>query len=229
MKCGVSPQSCDYRKWRALGDIYHSVFGFQRTRVHNVDAKYNESEKSKKGFVTSMKKTHSKELVVRTPNIIQCAQEPIFEDLGQLVRNSSPRWSEFNSATCFCVPQAKLLLNSVWLWRENVYWWCKINGRNGRWPAHDPKNILIVARTKFRRMFSIKEMTASPSKNVVILRRTKFSANVHVIAVLSTEGDVSSSKEKISQKCCLRALVIVVMNETKPIVSENNFTGFASL
>jgi len=57
--------------------------------VYDVIAKYNESEKSNEGFATPARKTHSKEHVVRTPDIIQRAQELIFEDPRQSIRKLS--------------------------------------------------------------------------------------------------------------------------------------------
>ena len=64
-------------------------FGYPRSTVYDVFAKYHESEKSSEGSATSARKFHSKERVVRTPDIIQWAQELIFEDPGQSIRKLS--------------------------------------------------------------------------------------------------------------------------------------------
>ena len=57
--------------------------------MYDVFAKYHESEKSNEGSATPARKFHSKERVVRTPDIIQRAQELIFEDPGQSIRKLS--------------------------------------------------------------------------------------------------------------------------------------------
>ena len=55
-------------------------------------AKYNESEKSNEGFTTPPKKIHSKDRVVRTPEIIQWAQGLIFADSAIVFGMSEKTW-----------------------------------------------------------------------------------------------------------------------------------------
>ena len=59
--------------------------------MYDVLAKYNESEKCNEVLATPAKKIHSKERVVRMPEIIQRTQELIFEDPGQSIRKLSSR------------------------------------------------------------------------------------------------------------------------------------------
>lgn len=92
--CGLKP-SAEYnrraaiiesvlRAGRSTTEIIR-FFGYPRLCMMLSKAKYNESEKSNEGFATPVRKTHSKERVVRTPEIIQRAQELIFEDPGQSI------------------------------------------------------------------------------------------------------------------------------------------------
>ncbi|XP_076279399.1 uncharacterized protein LOC143208672 [Lasioglossum baleicum] len=64
-------------------------FGYPRSTVYDVIAKYNESEMSSEGSETPARKSHSKERVVRTSNIIERVQELIFQDPGQSIRKLS--------------------------------------------------------------------------------------------------------------------------------------------
>ncbi|XP_032682253.1 uncharacterized protein LOC116849323 isoform X2 [Odontomachus brunneus] len=57
-------------------------FGYPRSTVYDVAAKYLASETSEKGSANPTRKSHSKEKSVRTPAIIERAQELISEDPG---------------------------------------------------------------------------------------------------------------------------------------------------
>lgn len=52
----------------------------------------------------------------------------------------------YEAATIKRVERCNLLLCSAWVFSVDV----KINRRNNRWLAHDPKDVLIVFKTKFR-------------------------------------------------------------------------------
>ncbi|EZA55143.1 hypothetical protein X777_05320 [Ooceraea biroi] len=57
-------------------------FGYPRSTVYDVAAKYLASETFEKGSANPTRKSHSKEKSVRTPAIIEKAQELISEDPG---------------------------------------------------------------------------------------------------------------------------------------------------
>lgn len=46
------------------------VFGYPKSTVYDIFAKYTELEKSNEGFAIPAKKSHSKERVVRAPEIV---------------------------------------------------------------------------------------------------------------------------------------------------------------
>ncbi|KYQ50144.1 hypothetical protein ALC60_10777, partial [Trachymyrmex zeteki] len=120
----------------------------------------------------------------RTPDIIQRAQELIFEDPGQSIRKLSSvvgvsektmhriveedlRYKSYTikvrqmlseAARTKRVERCNLLLCSLrnnaagfrFFSNEKIFTVdAKINRRNDRWLAHDPEDVLIVARTSF--------------------------------------------------------------------------------
>ncbi|XP_025153568.1 uncharacterized protein LOC109503697 [Harpegnathos saltator] len=121
-------------------------FIYPRSAVYDVVAKYNESEKSNEGFATPARKTHSKERVVRTPEIIQRAQELIFVDPGQSIRK---------------------LLSVVGVSEKTIR---RIVEEDLRYKSHTIK---------------VRQMLSEVGRT-----KTKFPANVHVLSVTSSEGDV---------------------------------------
>lgn len=178
-----------------------SFFGYPRSTVYDVVAKYKESEKSEEGLLTPARKVHSKERVVRTPEVIQRVQELIFEDPGQSIRKIASlvgisettmrqivqedlRYKSYTikvrqmlseAARTKRVERCNLLLCSLrnkaagrirFFSDEKIFTVdAKINRRNDRWLARDPEDVPVVSRTKFP-------------------------ANVHVLGVVSSEGDV---------------------------------------
>ncbi|CAK9829643.1 Transposable element Tcb1 transposase [Anthophora retusa] len=201
-------------------------FGYPRSTVYDVVAKYNQSEKSNEGFATPARKTHSKKRVVRTPEILQRTQELIFEDPGQSIRKLSSlvgvsektmrriveedlRYKSYTikvrqmlseAARTKRVERCNLLLCSLrnnaagrlrFFSDEKIFTVdAKINRRNDRWLAHDPEDIPIVSRTKFP-------------------------ANVHVLSVVSSEGDVMpphffNKGENVTKEVYLNVLINVV-------------------
>ncbi|XP_011707025.1 PREDICTED: uncharacterized protein LOC105462195 [Wasmannia auropunctata] len=218
-------------------------FGYPRSTVYDVIAKYHESEKSNKGSATPARKIHSKERVVRTPDIIQRAQELIFEDSGQSIRKLSSvvgvsektmrriveedlRYNSYTikvrqmlseAARTKRVERCNLLLCSLkhnaagrlkFFSDEKIFTVdAKINQRNDHWLAHNPEDVPIA--------------------------RTKFPANVHVLGVVSSEGDVMSpyffnKGENVTKEVYLRVLTNVVkpwietVSSGKPYVFQQN-------
>lgn len=62
-------------------------FGYPRSTVYDVAAKYFDSEMTEMGSANPTRKSHSKEKSVRTPAMIQRAQELIYEDPGLSLAN----------------------------------------------------------------------------------------------------------------------------------------------
>lgn len=176
-------------------------FGYARSTVYDVVARYNASEESKEGSANPARKTHSRERTSRPAEVVERAHELILEDPGQSLRKLATvlgvsersmrriaeedlRYKSYTlkvrqmlseDARSKRIARCHLLLSSLkneaagrirFFSDEKIFTVdAKVNRRNDRWLAYDPEEVPIVARTK------------SP-------------ANVHVLCVVSSEGDV---------------------------------------
>jgi len=73
------------RAGRSPTEIIRS-FGYPRSTVYDVVAKYSASEQSNKSFSTPARKSHSKERTARTSAVVEKTQTLISEDPGQSLR-----------------------------------------------------------------------------------------------------------------------------------------------
>jgi len=200
-------------------------FGYPRSTVYDVVAKYTALEKSNEGSSTPARKSHSKERTARTPAIIERAQALISDDprqslrkLASIVGVSEPtmrriaeedlRYKSYTlkiqqmlseAARISRVARCNLLLCSLkneasgrirFFSNEKIFTVdVKINRRNDRCLAYNPEDIPVV--------------------------RTKCPANVHVLSVVSSEGDVMlphffKEGEIVTKEMYLRVLMDVV-------------------
>lgn len=176
-------------------------FGYPRSTVYDIAQKYADAEKSEEGSANPARQSHSREKTARAPNVVQRAQELISEDPGVPLRKLSTtlgvseatmrriaekdlRYTSYvlkvrqmlsEAAKVKRVARCNLLLCSLkheaagrlrFFSDEKIFTVdAKVNRRNDRWLAHDPEDVPVVARTKFP-------------------------ASVHVLSVVSSEGDV---------------------------------------
>jgi len=75
----------DLRAGRSPTEIIW-FFGYPRSKIYDVVAKYSASEQSNESSSTQARKSHSKERTARTPAVVERIQALISEDTGQSLR-----------------------------------------------------------------------------------------------------------------------------------------------
>jgi len=214
-------------------------FGYPRSTVYGIMAKYNASEKSGEGSANPARKTHLRERVSRTAAVVEKAQALISEDPGQSLRKLASalgvsertmrriaeedlRYKSYTikvrqmlseAARTQRIARCNLLLSSLkneaagrvrFFSDEKIFTVdAKVNRRNDRWLAHDPEDVPIVARTKFP-------------------------ASVHVLGVVSSEGDVMpphffEKGQTVTKEVYLRVLTNVVKPWMVTVVSGRQY------
>lgn len=176
-------------------------FGYPRSTVYDIAQKYTASEKSGEGSAIPARKIHARQKGTRTPELINRAQELISENPGtslrklasilgiseRIVRRIAQEDLRYTSyvikvrqmlsevAKLKRLARCNLLLCSLkheasgrirFFSDEKIFTVdAKVNRRNDRWLAHNPEDVPVVGKTKFP-------------------------ASVHVLSVVSSEGDV---------------------------------------
>ncbi|XP_019886946.2 uncharacterized protein LOC109610920 [Ooceraea biroi] len=201
-------------------------FGYPRSTVYDVAKRYAVSEESEEGSYTPARKRQAREKSTRTPEIIRRAQDMILEDPGTslrklasvlgvsetIVRRISKEDLKYTSyvlkirqmlseaAKLKRFARCNLLLCSLkheaagrirFFSDEKIFTVdAKVNRRNDRWLAHNPEDIPVVGKTKFP-------------------------ANIHVLSVVSSEGDIMpphffQKRETVTKEVYLKVLRTVV-------------------
>jgi len=200
-------------------------FGFPRSTVYDVAAKYLASEASEKGSANPTRKSHSKEKSVRTPAIIERAQELISEDPGLSLRKLA-KILGVSETTIRRIAEEDLHFKSyVIKVRQTLSEAAKVN-RVARC------NLLLCSlkneaagRITFfsdEKIFSVDAKVNRKNDHLfardpedVSTARTKFPTSVHVLSVVSSEGHVMlphffQKEETVTEKIYLRILTRVV-------------------
>ncbi|XP_018364731.1 PREDICTED: uncharacterized protein LOC108762295, partial [Trachymyrmex cornetzi] len=173
-------------------------FGYPRSTVYDVIAKYHESEKPNEGSATPVRKIHSNERVVMTPDIIQWAQELIFEDPRQSIRKLSSvvgvrektirRIVEedlrYKSYTIKLRQMLSEAARTKRVERCNLLLYSLKHNAAGRLKFFSDEKIFTMDAKINRRN---DRWLAHNPEDVPIGARTKFPANVHVLGVVSSE------------------------------------------
>jgi len=74
------------RAGRSPTEIIRFFFGYLRSIVYDVVAKYSASEQSNESSSTPARKSHSKERTAKTPAVVERTQALISKDRGQSLR-----------------------------------------------------------------------------------------------------------------------------------------------
>lgn len=215
------------RAGRSVTEIIR-FFGYPRSTVYDVVARFNESVNSNEGSATPARKSHLKESVVRTPDIVHRAQELIFEDPGQSIRKLSSVLDvsektmrrivaedlRYKSYTIKVRQMLSKAARTKRVERCNLLLCCLRNKAAGRLRFFSDEKIFTVD-AKIKRKND--RWLAEDPEDVPIVSRTKFPANVHVLGVVSNEGDVMpphffNKGENVTKEVYLN----VLMNVVKP-------------
>jgi hypothetical protein len=191
---------------------------YPRRTDYDIATQFKRAEKLNKGSGTLLRKVKSSPRSRRTKNVIKRAQNMILKDPGvsltklaaklnvssTTMRRIAAEDMRYKSYTLKFrqmlsqdardkrVNRCKLLLSNIkhetsgflrFFFYEKIFTVdAKINSRNDRWLAQDPKDVPVVSRTKFP-------------------------ARIHVLGVVSSEGDVTPpnvlKRAKLSIKTCI--------------------------
>ncbi|CAK9827593.1 Transposable element Tcb1 transposase [Anthophora retusa] len=214
-------------------------FKYPRSTVYDIVQRYAAAEKSEEGSANPTRRTHSKGRSVRTPAVVQRAQQLISENPGTSLTNLATilgvseasirriaqedlRYTSYvlkvrqmlsETAKTKRIARCNLILCSLkneaagrlrFFSDEKIFTVdAKVNRRNDRWLAHDPADVPVVARTKFP-------------------------ASVHVLSVVSSEGDVMpphffKKGETINKEVYLRILSTTVKPWMETIASGRSY------
>ncbi|XP_072764892.1 uncharacterized protein [Anoplolepis gracilipes] len=205
---------------------YIRFFGYPRSTVYDVAAKFFASEKSTEGSANPTRKRHSKEKSVRTPEIIAKAQQHILEDPGQSLTKIA-RTLDVSDTTMRRIAEEDLRYKSyVIKVRQMLSETAKMK-RVAR--CHLLLNSLkneAARRIKFfsdEKIFSVDAKVnrrndrwlAHDPDEVPVIARTKFPASVHVLGVVSNEGHIMpphffKKHETVTKEVYLHVLTNVV-------------------
>ncbi|XP_032687204.1 uncharacterized protein LOC116851661 [Odontomachus brunneus] len=201
-------------------------FGYPRSTVYDVAAKYLASETSEKGSANPTRKSHSKEKSVRTPAIIERAQELISEDPGlsltklaktlgvsdTTMRRIAEEDLRFKS---YVIKVRQMLSEAAKMNRVarcNLLLCSLKNEAAGRIRFFSDEKIFSVDAKVNRRN---DRWLARDPEDVPIIARTKFPVSVHVLGVVSSEGHVMpphffQKKETVTKEVYLHVLTKIV-------------------
>lgn len=200
--------------------------GFPRSTVYEIATKYTDAEREGAGSYTPERQMFVRQNTVRTPELIEAVQNKVFEDPSISIRGLAAEFNVVKTTMLRIVHEdlryksyvqkvrqllsdatrnkrlerCHILLSSLkhsaagrlrFFSDEKIFTVdAKINRRNDRWLAHDPSDVPFVGKTKF------------PSK-------------IHVLSVVSSEGDIMAphffqTGETITKEVYLHVLQTVV-------------------
>ena len=211
------------------------LFGYPRSTVYDIAKRYATSEGFENGSPSPARKVHVREKSTRSPEIIQSVQNMILEDPGTSLRKLASflgmsgtivrriaqedlRYASYvlkvrqmlsNAAKLKRLARCNLLLCSLkheaasrirFFSDEKIFTVdAKVNLRNDRLLAHNPEDVPVVGKTKFP-------------------------ASVHVLSVVSSEGDVMpphffQNGERVTKEVYLEVLKTVIKPWMQTMVS----------
>ncbi|XP_011863807.1 PREDICTED: uncharacterized protein LOC105559817 [Vollenhovia emeryi] len=201
-------------------------FGYPRSTVYDVAKRYTVSEESEKDSSSPARKIQVREKSTRTPELIRRVQDMILEDPGISLRKlaSVLRVSETIVRrivqedlryTSYVLKVRQMLSEAAKLKRLaccNLLLCSLKHEAAGRIKFFSDEKIFTMDTKVNRR---IDRWLAHNSEDVPVVGKTKFPANIHVLSVVSSEGDVMpphffQKGETITKEVYLEVLRTVV-------------------
>ena len=216
-----------------------NFFGYAKSTVYRIAKNFSNAEQSEESRFEPVKKKHAREKLARTPETVKKAQKLISNDPGIPLRKLASKLSvsertmrriaeEDLRYTSYVIKVRQMLSEDAKMKRvarcnlllcslkneaagrlkffsdEKIFTVdAKVNRRNDRWLAHDSEDVPVVARTKFP-------------------------ASVHVLGVVSSDGDIMpphffKKDENITKEVYVQVLSTVVKPWMETIASGRSY------